>query len=92
MDTADEHVDAIRETLDGLGLAEPFALVGYSLGGDIALRYGARYGDEVRRLFLLSTPFYLAPSLFSKTNFAGDFLYQIMVRRFLQETPPIQPR
>jgi pimeloyl-ACP methyl ester carboxylesterase/uncharacterized membrane protein HdeD (DUF308 family) len=93
--TTEEHVAALREALGALDVDEPFALVGYSLGGDIALRYAAEYPDEVRRLFMLSAPFYLAPDEFSKRGFAPRFLYQIMVRRFwkvLRRLPERNPR
>ena len=42
-------------------MRERFVLVGYSLGGDIAIRYASTCPDKLRRLFLLSTPFYLPP-------------------------------
>ena len=55
-----DHVAAIHNTLAKLDLGDQFLLVGYSLGGDIALNYAATYPEEVRRLFLLSAPFYLS--------------------------------
>jgi pimeloyl-ACP methyl ester carboxylesterase/uncharacterized membrane protein HdeD (DUF308 family) len=71
-----DHVAALHTTLAKLELREPFLLVGYSLGGDIALNYAATYPDQVRRLFLLSAPFYLPASQFEKKGFSFHFIQQ----------------
>ena len=60
--SADEHALVIENTLLDIGVDDPFLLVGYSLGGDIALRYASTYPDRLRRLFLLDAPFYLPAS------------------------------
>ncbi len=44
------HYDAVRRTL---GLAEPFDLVGYSLGGWIAARYATWFPERLRSLTLV---------------------------------------
>jgi pimeloyl-ACP methyl ester carboxylesterase/uncharacterized membrane protein HdeD (DUF308 family) len=59
--TLDEHVESLRYTLHDIGVWEPFVLVGYSMGGPIALRYAATYREEVERLVLISAPFFLKP-------------------------------
>lgn len=59
--TLDDHVESLRYTLRDIGIAEPFVLVGYSMGGPIALRYAATYREEVERLVLISAPFFLKP-------------------------------
>ena len=41
--SADEHALVIANTLDDLGVDTPFLLVGYSLGGDIALRFASTW-------------------------------------------------
>ncbi len=41
--SADEHALVIENTLIDLGVDDPFLLAGYSLGGDIALRYASTY-------------------------------------------------
>jgi cis-3-alkyl-4-acyloxetan-2-one decarboxylase len=71
-----DHVAALHGTLGELDLCEPFLLVGYSLGGDIALNYAAKYPEEVRRLFLLSTPFYLPAEEFEKKSFSFHYMQQ----------------
>jgi pimeloyl-ACP methyl ester carboxylesterase/uncharacterized membrane protein HdeD (DUF308 family) len=59
--TIDDHVAALRFTLRELGVLDPFTLVGYSMGGPIALRYAADHPDEIGRLVLISAPFFLDP-------------------------------
>lgn len=71
-----DHVAAIHTTLSKLDLEEPFLLVGYSLGGDIALNYAATHPEQVRRLFLLSAPFYLPADEFESKGFSFHFLQQ----------------
>lgn len=58
--TRDEHVDALRNTLEKLQATENLTVVGYSMGGAVALSYCARYHDALQ-LYLISTPFYLDP-------------------------------
>ena len=71
-----DHVAALHTTLATLDLNEPFLLVGYSLGGDIALNYAATYPEQVRRLFLLSAPFYLPAQEFERKGFSFHFVQQ----------------
>jgi cis-3-alkyl-4-acyloxetan-2-one decarboxylase len=74
--TADEHALVIENTLREMGVDEPFLLAGYSLGGDIALRYASTYPDRVRRLFLLDAPFYLPPSELAKRDSGLKYVYE----------------
>jgi len=80
--SADDHTEALDATLCSLGISEPFLLVGYSLGGDIAIRYASTYPRKVRRLFMLSAPFYLPSGEYASRGFSGDFaqamLYQTL--------------
>ena len=50
----DEVADAILGGLRGAGVDEPFALVGHSMGGALALTLAARSPDSVRCLVLVS--------------------------------------
>ncbi len=56
LESMGDDVAALIETL-GLGQAD---LVGYSLGGEVALRTAIRHPHRVRRLVLLSTPYALS--------------------------------
>ncbi len=74
--TADEHALVIENTLQDLGVDDPFLLAGYSLGGDIALRYASTYPERLRRLFLLDAPFYLPPELVETKGYSLKMLYE----------------
>ena len=78
---SDELSLVLDNTLADLGVTEPFLLVGYSLGGDIAIRYAATYPSKVRRLFLLSAPFYLPPTAFDRERFGTQYLQVIVFQR-----------
>jgi pimeloyl-ACP methyl ester carboxylesterase/uncharacterized membrane protein HdeD (DUF308 family) len=71
-----DHVAAIHNTLAKLDLDDQFLLVGYSLGGDIALNYAATHPAQVRRLFMLSAPFYLPAEEFEKQSFSFHYVQQ----------------
>ena len=61
--TLDEHVAWVDRTLAGLDLAEPFVLVGHSMGALIATRFAARRSSDLRGLVLVSPPVYLPPDV-----------------------------
>lgn len=71
--TADDHAEALEATLAHLGVTERFVLVGYSMGGSIAVRFAARYPDRLRRLFLLAAPFYLPPEAYGRREFGWQY-------------------
>jgi len=75
--SADEHALVIENTLIDLGVDDQFLLVGYSLGGDIALRYASTYPDRLRRLFLLDAPFYLPPEELKLSATGMRYLYEV---------------
>lgn len=56
--TMEDHIRDIRRTIRGLGLHEPFILVGHSLGALIATRYARLLPKHIHRLILLSPPVY----------------------------------
>jgi pimeloyl-ACP methyl ester carboxylesterase len=60
--TLEEHVAALRATLETLKLKAPFILVGHSLGSLISARYAAQYPQRIARLVLISPPIYLDPN------------------------------
>ncbi len=48
---------SLEDLLSGLGLSEPFDLLGYSLGGAIATNFAVRHPNRIHRLVLLA-PYY----------------------------------
>ena len=68
--TVDDHADAIDYTLTDIGIDEPFTLVGYSMGGPMAARFAAKYPDRVKRLVLISAPFFLDPEQMGEAAYA----------------------
>ncbi len=78
--SADEHAIVLENTVRDLGLEEPFVLVGYSMGGDIAVRYASTFPHRLRRLFLLSTPFYLPSERYTAGGFAGQIIQATVMR------------
>lgn len=55
----DEHVEAVRKTVDRAAVKTPFTLVGHSLGALIAIRYAALYPGRVNHLIIIAPPVYV---------------------------------
>lgn len=72
--TADQHTAVLDATLRDLGVTERFVLVGYSMGGNVAIRYAATHPDRLRRLFLLAAPFYPPPEVYSRASFGWHYV------------------
>lgn len=53
--TVDRHVDALYQTLKG---ESRFVLVGHSMGTLLSMAYAARHPEQVKKLVLLSIPFF----------------------------------
>ncbi len=66
--TPDDHVKALRSTLESLSATDNLTVVGYSMGGSVALSYCASFPSK--QLFLISTPFYLNTNQMILANFA----------------------
>lgn len=56
-----DQLAAIHHTLGGLGIDQPYVLVGHSMGTLIALRYAQKYPDSVSRLVLFNPPMFSSP-------------------------------
>ena len=56
--TLDDHLGALRRTLESRGATRRVTFVAHSFGTLLAAHYAARYPEEVERLFLLGTPVY----------------------------------
>lgn len=72
--TPEEHVAALRLALEQMHATKNLTIVGYSMGGPVALSYTATYPDEIVQLYLLSAPFYLRPDQMILANYAGSVL------------------
>lgn len=72
--TPGEHVRALRATLEKLHATEDVTVVGYSMGGPVALKYAAEC-DGVAQLYLISTPFYLRAEDMVSSGYATSLLY-----------------
>ena len=57
--TVEQHVHAVRKTLNRHSVQKPFILVGHSMGSIISAHYSYRYPDEVEQAVLVSLPLYL---------------------------------
>lgn len=72
--TAAEHSKVLRKTLERLDATDGTTVVGYSMGGTVALRYAADY-DDLSQLYLISTPFYLKPEEMVESGYANSLFY-----------------
>lgn len=72
--TPHEHSIALRKTLEKLDATTDATIVGYSMGGTVALQYAADYHD-VAQLYMISTPFYLKPEEMVAAGYANSLTY-----------------
>lgn len=56
--TYDDHVSAIHHTIETLGIAKPYVLLGHSMGALIALRFATEHGDDLKKLLLFNPPLF----------------------------------
>lgn len=70
-----EHALALRNALENINATKNLTIVGYSMGGAVALSYCQKYPHSVEQLYLLSTPFYLQPEQMIATNYAVSVLF-----------------
>jgi pimeloyl-ACP methyl ester carboxylesterase len=59
--TVNDHLQAIQDTLEHVGLNKKFTLVGHSMGALLALKYAAKHPEQVANLILISMPIYRSP-------------------------------
>lgn len=71
------HLQSILETMDYIGITQPFSLVGHSMGALIALRMAATYPNRVNKLLLIGMPIYS-----SSQNAQADITGNSMIKRF----------
>lgn len=68
----EEHASALRAALEGINATDNLTVVGYSMGGAVALQYSAQYPDNIAQLYLISTPFYLKPDEMIANQYASS--------------------
>jgi len=95
--TPQEHADALRLTLEKLNATKNLTIVGYSMGGTVAVSYAALYPKGVTQLSLISAPFYLTPDQMISNRYAislvitktSQLLYGVL-ERFLEKSPRLR--
>jgi pimeloyl-ACP methyl ester carboxylesterase len=85
--TLEEHVEAVRLTMDRSGIRGPVTLVGHSLGALIGIRFAARYPQRVSHLVLIAPPVYLPKEQIADpaTRIRMDMFYRLW--DFLRQNP-----
>lgn len=66
--TIEDHVAALSNTTNSLGLDEKFVLVGHSMGSLISTRYAATHPNRLTKLVLVSPPVYVNPAAIGDTR------------------------
>lgn len=83
--TYHDHVAYIDAIIAQQNITSPFALIGHSMGGLIAARYGKLHPDNINALVLLHPPLYIdseeARATLRKTNALYRFLLDSRYRR-----------
>lgn len=72
--TPQEHMRALRNALESIDATNDLTLVGYSMGGAVALTYSATYPESVEQLYLISSPFYLQPDQMIAARYAASVI------------------
>jgi len=88
--TPDFYDRELTELVDGLGITEPFGLVGLSMGGPITAEFTARHPERVSKLFLFvpagfetSTKTGSAQDILLRTPIIGDWVWRVFGKRLL---------
>ncbi len=77
--TYDDHIAAVRYTLDQLGVKRPYILLGHSMGALIALRYATLYGNAISKLLLFNPPLFANPSELIQTHRESGRRYRVLL-------------
>jgi pimeloyl-ACP methyl ester carboxylesterase len=88
----DEHVEAVRKTVERSGVKTPFTLVGHSLGALIGIRYAALYPGKVNHLVIIAPPIYLPKEQMADpaARLRMDLYYRVW--DFLRQNPEFTSR
>jgi cis-3-alkyl-4-acyloxetan-2-one decarboxylase len=88
----DEHVEAVRKTVERSGVKTPFTLVGHSLGALIGIRYAALNPGKVNHLVIIAPPIYLPKEQMADpaARLRMDLYYRVW--DFLRQNPEFTSR
>ncbi len=73
--TPEEHAEALRNALVKIKATKNLTVVGYSMGGAVALSYCSKYPEDIEQLYLISTPFYLKADQMVVSQYANSLLF-----------------
>jgi len=76
----DQQVDSLHFTLKNESVAVPFTLVGHSMGALVAVRYAAKYPDQVDKLVICNTPLFVGTNDKSKAIISSDIAPRFIVK------------
>lgn len=77
--TYEDHMTAIKSTLEHLGVKKPFILLGHSMGALIALRYATNNETSVKKLLLFNPPLFTDKTQMVEHHKATGRRYRIML-------------
>ena len=77
--TYNDHIAAIKATLDQLGIQTPFVLLGHSMGALIALKYAVIHGSDIAKLLLFNPPLFTDRSQMTEVHKATARRYRVML-------------
>ncbi|MDB5176545.1 MAG: alpha/beta hydrolase [Candidatus Saccharibacteria bacterium] len=77
--TYEQHIDAVRQTIELLNIQKPFTLLGHSMGALIALRYAVDYPEEIDDLLLFNPPLFTDNDQMLETHKATGRHYRAML-------------
>lgn len=77
--TYDDHISAIKATLEHLGVQTPFILLGHSMGALIALKYALLNEADISKLLLFNPPLFTDRSQMAQVHKATARRYRVMM-------------
>ncbi|RYF28987.1 MAG: alpha/beta hydrolase [Chloroflexi bacterium] len=83
--TYDDHITAIHDTIEQLGVTKPYVLIGHSMGALIALRYTTVFADDVRSLQLFNPPIFSDINQMIETHKKTGRHYRMMLYSPIRE-------
>lgn len=75
----DDHVHYLHDTLQEIDITEQFTIIGHSMGGLLATRFGALYPDSIESLILLHPPLYASSNEAQQALRGTGVLYRFLL-------------